>query len=108
MIDSNSGFHTRADMFDDWLDQRATMRAWENFLTFKDLDHSRTSGVRREILESWSRSLASGIDATAELAPLDETEERMEEARRKNAELRSAARGPFERSARCCPRPMRC
>lgn len=97
MIDSNSGFHTRADMFDDWLDQRATMRAWENFLTFKDLDHSRTSGVRREILESWSRSLASGIDATAELAPLDETEERMEEARRKNAELRSAARGPFEK-----------
>lgn len=97
MIDWNSGFHTRANTFDDWLDQRATMRAWEDFLTFRDLEHSRASGVRREILESWSRSLASGIDATAELAPLDETEERMEEARRKNAELRSAARGPFEK-----------
>lgn len=66
-----TGFHTRTGMFDDWLDQRATMRAWEDFLTFRDVDRSQTSGVRREILESWSRSLASGIDATAVLAPLD-------------------------------------
>ncbi|PRD30983.1 UNVERIFIED_CONTAM: acoR [Trichonephila clavipes] len=97
MTDLATGFHTRTGMFEDWLDQRATMRAWEDFLTFKELDPIRTSGVRREILESWSRSLASGIDATAELAPLDETEERLEDARQKNSELRAAARHPFEK-----------
>ncbi|MBJ2151778.1 sigma-54-dependent Fis family transcriptional regulator [Paracoccus sp. IB05] len=84
-------------MFDDWLDQRATMRAWEDFLTYRDIEQSRTSGVRREILESWSRSLASGIDATAELAPLDETEEILEDARQKNSDLRAAAHAPFEK-----------
>ncbi|AGT10893.1 sigma-54-dependent Fis family transcriptional regulator [Paracoccus aminophilus] len=97
MTDLLSGFHTRTGMFDDWLDQRATMRAWEDFLTYRDIDHSRTSGVRREILESWSRSLESGIDATAELAPLDETEELLEDARQKNADLRAAAHAPFEK-----------
>ncbi|WP_232831479.1 sigma-54-dependent Fis family transcriptional regulator [Pseudogemmobacter bohemicus] len=97
MTDALSGFHTRTGMFDDWLDQRATMRAWEDFLTYRDIEQSRTSGVRREILESWSRSLASGIDATAELAPLDETEEMLEDARQKNADLRVAAREPFEK-----------
>lgn len=95
MTDLLTGFHTRTGMFDDWLDQRATMRAWEDFLTFRDLDRSQTSGVRREILESWSRSLASGIDATAVLAPLDENEERLEAARQKNGELRAAAQLPF-------------
>ncbi|WP_233141387.1 sigma-54-dependent Fis family transcriptional regulator [Haematobacter missouriensis] len=90
-----TGFDTRTGMFDDWLDQRATMRAWEDFLTFRDLGRSQTSGVRREILESWSRSLASGIDATAELAPLDEAEDLIEEARGKNTDLRVAAQRPF-------------
>jgi len=99
MTDPISGSHIRTGMFDDWLDQRATMRAWEDFLTYRDIEQSRTSGVRREILESWSRSLASGIDATAELAPLDETEELLEEARQKNAELRSAAHAPFQKMA---------
>lgn len=97
MTDVSSGFHTRSGVFDEWLDQRATMRAWEDFLTYRDIEQSRTSGVRREILESWSRSLASGIDATAELAPLDETEEILEAARQKNADLRDAARGAFEK-----------
>lgn len=97
MIDTLSGFHTRTGMFDEWHDQRATMRAWEDFLTYRDIEQSRTSGVRREILESWSRSLASGIDATADLAPLDETEEMLEDARQKNADLRAAAHGPFEK-----------
>lgn len=95
MTDAPSGFHTRTGMFDDWLDQRATMRAWEDFLTYRDIEQSRTAGVRREILESWSRSLASGIDATSELAPLDETAEMLEDAQRKNADLRAAAREPF-------------
>ena len=99
MSDLLSGFHTRTGMFDDWLDQRATMRAWEDFLTYRDIEQSRTSGVRREILESWSRSLASGIDATSELAPLDETEELLEDARQKNVDLRAAARAPFEKMA---------
>ena len=97
MTDLATGFHTRTGMFDDWLDQRATMRAWEDFLTFKDVDHKSTAGVRREILESWSRSLASGIDATAELAPIDESEDRLEEAKQKNADLRAAALRPFEK-----------
>lgn len=91
------GSQTQTGMFDDWANQRATIRAWEDFLTYRDLDQSRTSGVRREILESWSRSLASGIDATAELAPLDETEELLEDGRQKNSDLRAAARGPFEK-----------
>ncbi|MDD2869989.1 sigma-54-dependent Fis family transcriptional regulator [Neomegalonema sp.] len=95
MIDLATGFHTRTGMFDDWLDQRATMRAWEDFLTYRDLERSQISGVRREILESWSRSLALGIDANAKLAPLDESHDRLEEARKRNAELRSAAEGPF-------------
>lgn len=99
MTDQLSGFHTRTGMFEDWLDQRATMRAWEDFLTYKDLDHSRATGVRREILESWSRSLASGIDATTELAPLDENEDLLEDARQKNADLRLAARAPFDKMA---------
>lgn len=95
MIDLATGFHTRTGMFDDWLDQRATMRAWEDFLTYRDLERSQISGVRREILESWSRSLALGIDATSKLAPLDATQNRLEEARKRNAELRSAAEDPF-------------
>ncbi len=95
MSDLIGGFHTRTGGFDEWLDQRATMRAWEDFLTFRDLGRSQISGVRREILESWSRSIDSGIDATAVLAPLDETEERLEAARQKNAELRAAAQQPF-------------
>lgn len=97
MTDQLSGFHTRTGMFDDWLDQRATMRAWEDFLTYRDISQSRTSGVRREILESWSRSLASGIDATADLAPLDENEEMLEDARQANADLMAAAHGAFEK-----------
>lgn len=97
MTDQLSGYHTRTGMFDDWLDQRATMRAWEDFLTYRDIEHSRTSGVRREILESWSRSLASGIDATAELAPLNETEELLEDARQKTSDLRAAAHAPFQK-----------
>lgn len=97
MTDLFSGYQTRTGMFDDWLDQRAIMRAWEDFLTYRDLDHSRTSGVRREILESWSRSLASGIDATAGLAPMDETEELLDDARQKNADLRAAAQKPFQK-----------
>ena len=99
MTDQLSGFHTRTGMFDDWLDQRATMRAWEDFLTYRNMEQSRTAGVRREILESWTRSLASGIDATAELAPLDENEDILEASRQKNSDLRAAAKHPFEKMA---------
>lgn len=94
-----SGLQDQTGMFDDWLDERTTMRAWEDFLTYRDLDHSRTTGVRREILESWSRSLISGIDATAALAPLEEIEERLEDARQRNAGLLVAARETFEKIA---------
>ncbi len=95
MTDLLTGYHTRTGTFDDWLDQRATMRAWEDFLTFRDPSRSQTSGVRREILESWSRSLDSGIDAGAEIAPLGGAADRSEETRPRNAELCAAAERPF-------------
>lgn len=81
--------------FDDWQNQRATMRAWEDYLTFRDPARSQTSGVRREILESWSRSLASGIDASSELAPMTDGEDLLEAARLQNADLCGAAQRPF-------------
>ena len=94
MVDLARDFQSQMAFLDDWPDQRATTRAWEDFLTYKDAQRSQISGVRREILESWSRCLDSGIDAHSQLAPLD-TNHDLEEARRRNAELRSAAEGPF-------------
>jgi transcriptional regulator of acetoin/glycerol metabolism len=94
MIDTATGFHTRTGMFDDWLDQRATMRAWEDFLTFRDPTRSQTSGVRREILESWGRSLDFGIDAAAQIAPETAGARDGIELPR-HAELRAAAEVPF-------------
>ena len=90
MVDLARDFQSQMAFLDDWPDQRATTRAWEDFLTYKDAQRSQISGVRREILESWSRCLDSGIDAHSQLAPLD-TNHDLEEARRRNAELRSAA-----------------
>ncbi len=94
MVDLARDFQSQMAFLDDWPDQRATTRAWEDFLTYKDAERSQISGVRREIVESWSRCLDSGIDAHSKLAPLD-TNHDLEEARRRNAELLSAAEGPF-------------
>ena len=73
-------------------DQRATMRAWEDLLSGDDRPVTAEGGVRPEILESWSRSLSRGIDALAELAPLDNREDAVLELRRTNRELCEAAR----------------
>ena len=98
-MDPLSGVQTRTSMFDDWLDQRAIMRAWEDFLTYRDIEQTRTSGVRREILESWSRSLASGIDASCDLAPIDPGHDLQDDTRQKSADLRAAALGAFQKIA---------
>lgn len=95
MTEATTGFSPPAGLPDTWFDQRMTMRAWEDLLTYRDLERTRSAGVRSEILESWCRSLELGIDALADFAPLDHADERLTQAREENAALRSAARLPF-------------
>jgi transcriptional regulator of acetoin/glycerol metabolism len=95
MTEATTGFPPPAGMPDTWFDQRMTMRAWEDLLTYRDLERTRSAGVRSEILESWCRSLELGIDALADFAPMDRTDERLLQARAENAALREAARLPF-------------
>lgn len=90
-----NGIDQRRGMFDEWMDQRATMRAWEDFLTFRDPARSQISGVRREILESWTRSLASGIVPTGKAAPLGDVAAEPEHESVEQVELRKAAELPF-------------
>ena len=92
-----SGFTKSQGMFTDWQTQRATMRAWEDFLAFRDVERTRMAGVRREIVDSWSRSLGMGVDAATELAPIAGTDESFLAMRQQNADLLSAARRPFQR-----------
>lgn len=90
-----SGSISTQGLFSDWQSQRATMRAWEDFLVFRDIERTRMAGVRREIVESWSRSLGMGVDASAKLAPVEDNDESFLSLRLQNAELLDAARRPF-------------
>lgn len=79
-------------------DERATMRAWENFLadepkSARDLIHP--SPVRSLIHDSWYRSATGGINAQGIEAPLSSDRDEIEYLTRANAELLSAARRSF-------------
>jgi sigma-54 dependent transcriptional regulator, acetoin dehydrogenase operon transcriptional activator AcoR len=71
------------------------MRAWEAFLTGDTQPPPRGAHVRSAILESWSRSASSGIDALSRAAPMADAQGRVEALRRANRDLCLAARGAF-------------
>jgi len=76
-------------------DERATMRAWENFLSNAPKCARDPVQVRSLIHDSWSRSATGGINAQGVEAPLNSNRDEIEYLTRANAELLSAARRPF-------------
>ncbi|RFB80526.1 sigma-54-dependent Fis family transcriptional regulator [Methylovirgula sp. 4M-Z18] len=79
-------------------DERATMRAWEDFLADEPKcarDPVRPSPVRSLIHDSWYRSATGGINAQGLEAPLNSDRDEIEYLTRANAELLSAARRSF-------------
>lgn len=76
-------------------DERATMRAWENFLSDPPKCARDPVQVRSLIHDSWSRSATGGINAQGVEAPLNSNRDEIEYLTRANAELLSAARRPF-------------
>ncbi|MBZ9814586.1 sigma-54-dependent Fis family transcriptional regulator [Mesorhizobium sp. CA7] len=79
-------------------DERATMRAWEDFLADEPKcvrDPIRPSHVRSLIHDSWYRSATGGINAQGIEAPLSSDRDEIEYLTRANAELLSAARRSF-------------
>ena len=84
------------DTFD--YDERATMRAWEDFLSDEPRsarDPIHLSHVRSLIHDSWYRSATGGINAQGIEAPLSSDRDEIEYLTRANAELLSAARRSF-------------
>ncbi|WP_192384404.1 sigma-54-dependent Fis family transcriptional regulator [Mesorhizobium silamurunense] len=79
-------------------DERATMRAWEDFLADEPKcarDAVHPSHVRSLIHESWYRSATGGINAQGHEAPLNGDRDEIEFLTRTNAELLAAARRSF-------------
>ncbi|TIV75977.1 MAG: GAF domain-containing protein, partial [Mesorhizobium sp.] len=76
-------------------DERATMRAWENFLSDAPQCARDPVQVRSLIHDSWYRSATGGINAQGVEAPLNGNRDEIEYLTRANAELLSAARRPF-------------
>ncbi|UCI28590.1 sigma-54-dependent Fis family transcriptional regulator [Mesorhizobium sp. B2-8-5] len=76
-------------------DERATMRAWENFLSDPPKCARDPVQVRSLIHDSWFRSATGGINAQGVEAPLNSNRDEIEYLTRANAELLSAARRPF-------------
>lgn len=79
-------------------DERATMRAWEDFLADEPncaRDPVRPNHVRSLIHESWHRSATGGINAQGHEAPLSSDRDEIEFLTRANAELLAAARRSF-------------
>lgn len=91
MVEMTSHRSTAAKTPTQWPDQRTTMRAWEHFLEGRPLPASGTTGVRREILESWARSAASGINAQSNSAPLSRPEPQLPPSGHENQDLRIVA-----------------
>lgn len=81
-------------------DSRATMRAWEDFLTDGHMSKPDVSGVRHQIQDSWSRSASFGIDSGGNEAPLHEDREEIERLRRRNRDLCNAAKDSFSQLGR--------
>ncbi|MEQ1954519.1 sigma-54-dependent Fis family transcriptional regulator [Mesorhizobium sp. CN2-181] len=76
-------------------DERATMRAWENFLADEPNSAGDPMHVRSLIHDSWSRSASGGINAQGIEAPLNSDRDEIEYLTRTNAELLAAARRSF-------------
>ncbi|WP_292216016.1 GAF domain-containing protein, partial [Mesorhizobium sp.] len=79
-------------------DERATMRAWEDFLADEPKcarDPIKPSHVRSLIHDSWYRSATGGINAQGHEAPLNSDRDEIEFLTRANAELLAAARRSF-------------
>jgi transcriptional regulator of acetoin/glycerol metabolism len=76
-------------------DERATMRAWESFLSDAPTCARDPVHVRSLIHDSWYRSATGGIDAQGIEAPLKSDRNEIEYLTRANAELLSAARRSF-------------
>ena len=76
-------------------DERATMRAWESFLSDEPTSSRDPVHVRSLIHDSWYRSATGGINAQGIEAPLSSDRNEIEYLTRANAELLSAARRSF-------------
>ncbi|MET2831535.1 sigma-54-dependent Fis family transcriptional regulator [Mesorhizobium shangrilense] len=76
-------------------DERATMRAWESFLSDEPTSIRDPVHVRSLIHDSWYRSATGGINAQGIEAPLSSDRNEIEYLTRANAELLSAARRSF-------------
>jgi transcriptional regulator of acetoin/glycerol metabolism len=76
-------------------DERATMRAWESFLSDEPTSVRDPVHVRSLIHDSWYRSATGGINAQGIEAPLSSDRDEIEYLTRANAELLSAARRSF-------------
>ncbi|MFI0844174.1 sigma-54-dependent Fis family transcriptional regulator [Mesorhizobium sp. IMUNJ 23232] len=76
-------------------DERATMRAWENFLADEPKCARDPVHVRSLIHDSWSRSASGGINAQGIEAPLNSDRDEIEYLTRTNAELLAAAQRSF-------------
>ena len=76
-------------------DERATMRAWESFLSDEPTSARDPVHVRSLIHDSWYRSATGGINAQGIEAPLSSDRDEIEYLTRANAELLSAARRSF-------------
>ncbi|MDZ5459519.1 sigma-54-dependent Fis family transcriptional regulator [Azohydromonas lata] len=69
------------------------MKAWERFLAGEVLV---TSVISTALLNSWQRSLKSGVDPVSRAAPLAVRGDRLQRLRERNHELLEAARGLFD------------
>ncbi len=71
-------------------DERATMTAWENFLSGRQTGAA--SSVRSLIEHSWKRSQAHGVDSGGEAAPMQADRDSLRQIAHTNADLLCAAR----------------
>jgi transcriptional regulator of acetoin/glycerol metabolism len=76
--------------------ERQVMAAWERFVTGQELV---ATCVSKHVLSSWQRSRRSGVEPGARLAPMAVVGNALEQLRRCNQELLSAAQGLFMTTA---------
>lgn len=79
-------------------DERETNRAWENFLTFGDLQRD-SAPVRGVIEQSWQRSVKSGVSAHCNGSNLVASPDDLYELRLKNDDLLGSSARTFRRVA---------
>lgn len=77
--------------------ERQTRRAWETVVAEGRPPEAVPSGIRRDILDSWQRSLDSGVNAAAQTTRLLRGASELARKRHLAAELRQAASSAFRR-----------